>query len=616
MSKNYCKLFFSEGKRKDRNDRFMAVYYSPEIIEEVLSRNDIVSVVSDYVKIERKGSNYWGLCPFHGEKTPSFSVTPSKQIFYCFGCHKGGNAIHFVSSIEGISYFDAIRTLAERVGMQLPEGDNDAEVQKALRKKKIIEANTDAARFFRERLFETPVAMEYFTNRGLSVQTIKKFGLGYALPEWDSLYKHLKGLGYADDLLVESGLCIRTQKGTLVDKFRDRVMFPVFDVMGKVIAFTGRLLSKEAKEQKYVNTPETIAYHKGKQLYAMNFAKKVQTTQIILVEGNMDVISLHQAGITNVVASMGTALTDSQCRLLKKHCEEVVVSYDADGAGQKATMRGLDILSKVGCRVKVISVPDGKDPDDYVRANGPDRFMALVRKAMSLVEYKAFYYTKQLDVNTLEGKVQFLDKLSQVLAEVDNMVEREMYLKRFAKQYDVSEEALAFEVAKKTKQDVGSNVRTNYLQAQAIRQQQEMALSAEKERIRELERILLALLCVDNHLFGRVKQKISPDWFMIEETKAVAEKIFSMLEAGTEVQTELLLDFVPEEVRGVYAKILMEKCVFENNAKAASDIAEKRDMIKNGLRRKELIALLANPELKEEEKQLLNAELTEILKKK
>ncbi len=594
----------------------MAVYYSPEIIEEVLSRNDIVTVVSEYVKLERKGSNYWGLCPFHGEKTPSFSVTPSKQIFYCFGCHKGGNAIHFVSNIENISYYDAIRTLAERVGMQLPEGNNDAEVQKAMRKKKIIEANTDAARFFRENLFKTPVAMNYFTNRGLTEQTIKKFGLGYALPDWDAMYRHLKEKGYADDVLLESGLCIKTQKGTLIDKFRDRVMFPVFDVMGKVIAFTGRLLSKEAKEQKYVNTPETIAYHKGRQLYAMNFAKKLQGKQIILVEGNMDVISLHQAGITNVVASMGTALTDNQCRLLKKHCEEVVVSYDADGAGQKATMRGLDILSKVGCRVKVISVPDGKDPDDYVRMNGPDQFMALVRNAMSLVEYKAFYYTKQLDVGTLEGKVMFLDKLSQVLAEVDNMVEREMYLKRFAKQYEVSEEALAHEVAKKTKQDNGQQTRANYIQMQAAKQEQDLALSAEMEKIRELERTLLALICVDNHLYARVRQKLSPEWFAVEETKLLAGKIFPMLEEGTEVQTEMLLEFVPEEVRSTYAKILMERCVFEDNGKAAGDIAAKRDELKNGLRRKELIQLLSNPELTAEEKQKLNAELKEILKKK
>ncbi len=594
----------------------MAVYYSPEIIEEVLSRNDIVTVVSEYVKLERKGSNYWGLCPFHGEKTPSFSVTPSKQIFYCFGCHKGGNAIHFVSNIENISYYDAIRTLAERVGMQLPVGNNDAEVQKAMRRKKIIEANTDAARFFRENLFKTSVAMNYFTNRGLTEQTIKKFGLGYALPEWDAMYRHLKEKGYADDVLLESGLCIKTQKGTLIDKFRDRVMFPVFDVMGKVIAFTGRLLSKEAKEQKYVNTPETIAYHKGKQLYAMNFAKKVQGKQIILVEGNMDVISLHQAGITNVVASMGTALTDSQCRLLKKHCEEVVVSYDADGAGQKATMRGLDILSKVGCRVKVISVPDGKDPDDYVRMNGPDQFMALVRNAMSLVEYKAFYYTKQLDVGTLEGKVMFLDKLSQVLAEVDNMVEREMYLKRFAKQYEVSEEALAHEVAKKTKQDNGQQTRANYIQMQAAKQEQDLALSAEMEKIRDLERTLLALICVDNHLYARVRQKLSPEWFAIEETKALAEKIFPMLEEGTEVQTEMLLEFVPETVRGTYAKILMEKCVFEDNGKAAGNIASKRDELRRKLRYNELIQLLSNPELSAEEKQKLNAELKEILKKK
>lgn len=590
----------------------MGMHYSQEIIEEVLSRNDIVSVVSDYVRLERKGANYWGLCPFHNEKTPSFSVTATKQIYYCFGCQKGGNVIHFISSVENIGYVDAIRFLAERTGMKLPEGNDAEEIRRAKLKKSIIEINTEAARFFRDHLIQTPVAMAYFTQRGVSEQIIRRFGLGFAPDEWDALYQHLQGLQYEEALLMQTGLFSRSKNGNIIDRYRNRVMYPIFDIMGKVIAFGGRVL--DDSKPKYINSPETPAYHKGRHLYAMNFAKKHQSKQLIIVEGYMDVISLHQAGIPNAVASLGTALTDSQGRILKKYCDEVIISYDADGAGQKAALRGLDILNNLGCRVKVIRVPDGKDPDDYVRKNGTEKFQALVRHAMSLVEYKAEYYTKNIDVTTLEGKVEFMDKLSGVLASIENMVEREMYIKRFAKVYGVSEQSLTYDVARKTGKE--AEAPRPDIMVHVNKREQDLNRSAEMEKVNRIEMLLLALICTDNSLYPVIKTKITSEWFSFEENQKLAKEIFQLLEEGTEAQMDILLDRAGEERRGLFAQIAINECVFEDNKKAASDIAQRRDSLKSGIRRNEIIALLSDPSLSPEDKKTLNLELKEILIKK
>ena len=587
----------------------MGIYYSQEIIEEVLSRNDIVSVVSEYVKLERKGTNHWGLCPFHNEKTPSFSVTQSKQIYYCFGCQKGGNSIHFISSVENISYFDAIRFLAEKTGIALPEGNDAEEIKRTRLKKEIIEINTEAARFFRENLLENRGALEYFSRREVSDKILRSFGLGFAPDQWDALYLHLKDK-HEEWVLMESGLLTKNKNGKLIDRYRNRVMFPIFDIMGKVIAFGGRVL--DDSKPKYINSPETPAYHKGRHLYAMNFAKKTPSKQLIIVEGYMDVISLHQAGITNAVASLGTALTDSQGRILKKYCEEVIISYDADGAGQKAAMRGLDILNNIGCMVKVIKVPDGKDPDDYVRKNGADNFNALARKAMSLVEYKAEYYTKDLDVNTLEGKNAFMKRLSKVLASISNMVEREMYIKHFSKKYGVSEHAIAHDVAKIEGRE--PEVRRQDIKPFADKKEKEIAKQAEMEKIIHIERLLITLICNDNSIFSRISKIVQPDWFIAEENRILSEKVFKSLNEGNETQVDMLLDWADEEKRGIFAQLAINECIFEDNIKAASDIAIKRDVLKNAIRRNEIIESLSNPDIDEDTRNSLKKELSEIIK--
>ena len=335
----------------------MFIRYSDELIEEIRINNDIVDVVSEYVRLEKRGKNHFGLCPFHREKTPSFSVEEVKQIFYCFGCGKGGNVFQFISLAEKIDFIDAVRLLADRAKITLPESDDAEEAARAKLKQQVTDINLLAARYYND-VFNSEkgkVARDYLKKREISESTARKFGLGYSPDHWDSLYQHLKSSGISDEQMLKSGLIQKSSKGQLYDRFRGRLMFPIFDVRGIVIGFGGRVMDDSMP--KYMNSPETVVYSKGRHLYALNFAKNSDSERIIVVEGYMDVISLYQSGINNVVASLGTALTESQGRLLKKYAQEIVISYDSDTAGQAATQRGLDLLNNIGCNVKVLTVP-------------------------------------------------------------------------------------------------------------------------------------------------------------------------------------------------------------------------------------------------------------------
>jgi DNA primase len=351
--------------------------YPEEIVEEVRTANDIVDVVSEYVKLDKKGKDYFGLCPFHKEKTPSFSVAPNKQIFYCFGCGKGGNVFQFIMNAENLDYIEAVRLLADRARIQLPEGNDEEEAAKAKVRQTLMNINLQAARYFYETLrsHRGDAAREYLKKRGITENTVKKFGIGYSSEDRADLYKYLANKGFEKTDLLKSGLVLQGNSGNCHDRFYGRVMFPIFDIRGNVIAFGGRVMDNTTP--KYVNSPETPVYHKGRHLYALNFAKNSGEKRLIIVEGYMDVISLHQSGIINTVASLGTALTENQGRLLRKYAEEIVISYDADTAGQSATLRGLDILGYMGSTVKVLTVPDGKDPDEFIGKNGPDALWSI-----------------------------------------------------------------------------------------------------------------------------------------------------------------------------------------------------------------------------------------------
>ncbi len=568
----------------------MYTRYSDELIEEIRIHNDIVEVVSEYVRLEKRGKNYFGLCPFHREKTPSFSVESGKQIFYCFGCGKGGNVFQFISLAEKLDYIESVRLLADRAKIVLPESDDTEQAEKAKLKQLVLNINLLAARYYHELLNtgKGEAAAAYLSKREISESTARRFGLGYSTDEWDGLVRHLKSNGIEEEHMLQSGLIMRSSKGTLYDRFKGRLMFPIFDIRGNVIGFGGRVLDNTLP--KYVNSPETAVYSKGKHLYALNFAKNASSNKLVVVEGYMDVISLHQNGIGNAVASLGTALTESQGRILKKYSEEIIISYDADTAGQAATQRGLDLLSEIGCNVKVLTVPDGKDPDEYIRKNGAEAFKKLVNGALSLVEYKIKVLRSEQDLTTTEGKIAFLNKVAAVLTKVDNVMEREMYIKKLSREYEISEEAILSEVIRRIRPAARQSLKI----ANAVEAARKAAAAGGEieGRLLHAERFILSLLCVDNSIYGTVKEQLKFGIFRSEENRRLAELIFEKLEQRKEFTAAELLSSVPQDDTGEFARILKEECHCDDNRKAILGKIRDIEMFNTEIRQKQVLELL------------------------
>ena len=414
---------------------------SEEIIQKVKEENDIVDVISETVILKRSGRNYIGLCPFHNDKSPSLSVSPDKQIYKCFSCGEAGNVITFVMKQKNYNFIEAIKSLAERANIVL-QIENSKQSAVSQKKDILYKINVEAARYYFKNLTVNNVAKEYFSNRGIKNSTIRKFGLGYAKEGWTNIIYYLKRQGYNDNQLIDAGLVIKNEnKGTIYDRFRNRVMFPVFDIRGKVIGFGGRVF--DDSKPKYLNSPETLVFHKGVNLYGLNFAVKdgINDRTLIIVEGYMDCISLHQYGITNAIASLGTALTVNQARLIKRHADKVVISYDADIAGQKATLRGLDILKGAGLDVRVLLIPQGKDPDEFVRLNGKEAFLKLVYSAISLIEYRLKRAAEGIDFNNNEMVIKYVKRTAEIFANVDS-VEKDIYIKKIAEDTGLREQSI------------------------------------------------------------------------------------------------------------------------------------------------------------------------------
>lgn len=589
----------------------MYVKYPEELIEEIRMNNDILDVVGEYVKLEKKGKNYFGLCPFHREKTPSFSVDNTKQMYYCFGCGKGGSVIQFVMDAENLDYIEAIKFLAEKARIALPEGDSEEEKKRALKIQELIKINTDAARFFYEQLNDkrSSAAREYLQKRKVSEGIIKKFGLGYSQGDWDLLYRYLKSKNYSDEDLLESGLVLAKKNGSgCVDRFRERIMFPIFDLRGNVIGFGGRVL--DASMPKYMNSPETLVYNKRKNLYALNFAKNSGDKRIIVVEGYMDVISLYQFGIINTVASLGTALTESQGRILKKYAEEIIISYDADTAGQAATMRGLNLLDDIGCNVKVLLIPKGKDPDEFIKANGAEAFRKLVDNALSLVEYKIKVLKMQIDTSDIDGKISFLNKAADILSKIDNSVEQEMYIKKISKEYDISQESMFAEVIKriKPKGKYKPTIRAENFNSKKVGN----TVQSGEDNLVQYERIILSLLCIDNSLYRKIEDRINLELFTLEENRKVAEIIFTRIKDKKGIVPAELLNLVSNESASNFASLIQGECNFEDNLRAILDIIKKIEGIKLDKRQKEILNMISASDNKEDVDRL-KAELKNIL---
>ncbi len=415
-------------------------------IDELIVRNPIEDVVGQYVELKRQGGRLFGLCPFHGEQTAAFSISPAAQLFYCFGSHKGGGVINFIMEIEGLSYPDAVRFLARRAGLDVPEDEQYRSQYKL--QERLWALCKDTARYFRKQLFapEGRQAVEYIVGRGLSRQTVTNFGLGFAPPGWSGLLDAMRAQGYSNEELISAGLAIRSQKGGIYDRFRNRLMFPIIDIRGNVIGFGGRVMDDSTP--KYLNSPETIIFNKRKNLFAMNVAKKSKLGYIILTEGYMDAIALHQYGFDSAVASLGTALTEEHANLLSKYTERIVLTYDADDAGQNATRRAVPMLEKAGLKVKILRMEGAKDPAEYLKKFGADRFRLLLERSENHAEYQLQSLERKYDLSLDEQRVAFLAEAAQMIASLPSAIEREVYGARAAQSAGLTPEAMKIEVNK------------------------------------------------------------------------------------------------------------------------------------------------------------------------
>lgn len=470
-----------------------------DVIEKIKYENDIVEVISEKVRLKRSGRNYTGLCPFHNEKTPSFSVSRDKQIYKCFGCGEAGNVITFVMKTRNLSFVDAVVVLAERVHMDLDflESGNN---KKNNANERLLKLNVDAARYFFANVKQDNKANDYFSGRGIRENTIRKFGLGYALDDWHGIMNSLRKKGYTETELLTNGLIIKNDKGNKYDRFRNRIIFPVFNYRGKVIGFGGRVI--DDSKPKYLNSPESPLFKKGENLYGLNFALKNDYNRtFIIVEGYMDCITLHQYGITNVVASLGTALTNSQAKLLKKYADNIIISYDADVAGQNATLRGLKILKDTGLQVKVLKVPEGKDPDEFVRNNGKEAFDELIKNAMPLIDYRIQRVGEGLDLEDIEQKMKYVKLVSDILVDLDP-IEKDIYIKKVSEITGIKEQAIYDLLSE------GIQKNTKILQTMNNMEIYGQKLYIEPAYLKA-ERLLLKLMIVDHEAYNYITSKIT-----------------------------------------------------------------------------------------------------------
>lgn len=476
--------------------------FSPEFLQELSDRNPIEDVVGEYVNLsKRSGQNLFGLCPFHSEKTPSFSVSPSKQIYHCFGCGKGGSVINFIMEIENLSFSDAVEFLARRAGMAVPERQGDTGRKK---RERMYALNRDAARFFYEQLGteDGRRASEYMARRGISPSTARRFGLGCAPNSWSRLMDAMLDKGYTEWELSDAGLVKRGQKENCYDTFRDRLMFPVIDVRGNVIGFSGRILGDG--EPKYLNTPETLVFSKSHNLFGLNLAKKSKSGYIILVEGNIDVVSLHQAGFDNAVASLGTSLTPEQARLISRFKNEVVIAYDADEAGRKASQRAISILEKLELKVRVLTVSGAKDPDEFIKAKGAEAFRNLLSGSENHIEYRLEQVRATCDLGTSEGKVSFLKGAAEVIAELPDPASREVYSLKTAEVCGVSAAAVQDEVRQVRRRKLASarkRLQKEEMRPASMSQPRERGIRYKDPRSAAAEEGVIRLLSLDPAVF-------------------------------------------------------------------------------------------------------------------
>ncbi len=590
-------------------------YYSDELIDEVISQNDIVEVISEYVALKKNGRNFVGLCPFHREKTPSFCVSMDKQIFKCFGCLEGGNVISFIMKIENLDFTETLEFLANRAHIDLSKYEvvtNNSKDIKINRdtKDKIFEINREAAKFYNNNLMNllkdnNNLVKEYIKKRSLDIKTITKFGIGYANGN-DSLMNHLLKQGYTKSEIMYSGIFVTSENGKIYDRFFNRLIFPILDTRDRVIAFGGRVLNDG--KPKYLNSQENEVYHKGKTLYALNLVRKEKFENIIIVEGYMDAVSLHKSGVNNVVASLGTALTNDQARLLKKYTDNIVIGYDQDGAGQEATIRGLDILSKNKLNVKVLILDksDVKDPDEYINKYGTERFNNCVKNAISLVEFKISKLEKNLNPDNIDSKIVFLTQVANILAKIDNNIERDLYIDIISKKYNIGVDPIIKEIEKKiTKSDTSSI----NLDIQNLNQKMQLVTNMKK---RQEEYIIALLLSKDKNVINKIFENFTEEDFTFDEVREIFKFLLNLYQTEDFIKIDVLTKIKDDDIMKNITDIMYIDINNIDTDRLFNEMLNKNKKDKLIKRREEIIKRISSG-ASQEEQEVLQVELNQIL---
>lgn len=534
--------------------------FPDSFLQELKLRSDITEIASSYVNLKRHGRNMVGLCPFHGEKTPSFNIYTENGSFYCFGCGAGGDVITFIMKIENLDYVEAVKFLAQRAGMEMPENTYDDSLSKL--RMRIYEANREAARFFHATLLSQrgQSGLNYLRGRALSDRTIRHFGLGFADDDWNSLCNHLKNKGFSEYEIYSANLAFKRKNGNgIYDRFVNRVMFPIIDLRGNVIAFGGRIMTDE--KPKYLNTSDTPVFKKSENLFSLNNAKSSGTRTLILCEGYMDVIALNQAGFTNAVATLGTALTNEQAVLMKRYADEVIICYDADGAGQKATARAIDILRNAGLPIKILTVPSGKDPDEFIRSkgeNGPAAFKLLIEKCGNDIEYRLMKLKENYNLNTTDGKVAFLNEAVKIVATIESPIERDVFASKLCAELEIDKNAFLEQISKVKRRDRRENIKKKTRQIQAELNGQSDKINREhykKPRSSSAEEALLVYLINNPDYANSISERVTPDKFSNSLIKRYYEYVLSKIKSGYEPLTSVSSDFNSDEVSYLYKLI-------------------------------------------------------------
>lgn len=546
------------------------MYYSDELVEEVRQRNDIVDIISGYVNLKKKGGNYFGLCPFHNEKSASFSVSPGKQMYYCFGCGAGGNVFTFIMNYENYTFAEAIKLLADRAGIALPEIENSKEArEKENRRKTLLQINKEAATYFYYQLRapQGRVGLDYLRGRQLSDETMNRFGLGYSNKTSNDLCQYLRHKGYPDELIRESGVAVFNEKYGMSDKFWNRVMFPIQDVNHRVIGFGGRVMGEG--EPKYLNSPETPVFDKSRNLYGLNFARTARQDNIILCEGYMDVIAMHQAGFTQAVASLGTAFTSGQANLLRRYTENVILSYDSDGAGVKAALRAIGILKEAGLTGKVLNLEPYKDPDEFMKNLGREEFAKRLLQAENTFFFELRMMQKQYDLSDPEAKTKFYNEIAKKLCGFSEEVERENYTEAVAEKYNISMESL--------KKLVTGYAAKMGMAAEVIRPKQPVQQkNTPKEQQENVQKLLLTWLVEEPHLYKKIKKYITPLSFTNELYRQVAQELFPKLEEGKPNPAAIISRFSQEEEQREAASLFNTKLPYmQQDMESQSQVQER-----------------------------------------